>query len=92
MLNDVLAVCVPGAVVVVIATILGAVELRLFQRGVRACFHRSPKSGARYPSPTDEDWLAAFILLGRFAYAVSWRHTYLVHISTVIPRRESCTV
>jgi hypothetical protein len=27
MLNDVLAVCVAGAVVVVIATILGAVEL-----------------------------------------------------------------
>jgi hypothetical protein len=42
--------------------------------------------------PTDQDWLAALILLGPFAHAVSWRHTHVVHISTVIPRRQSCTV
>ena len=35
MLNDVLAVCVAGAVVVVIATILGAVEL--LRKSFRTC-------------------------------------------------------
>ena len=42
--------------------------------------------------PTDEDWLAALILLGPLRLRCELRYTHLVHISTVIPRRPSCTV